>query len=101
MTKSRAGWATSLSQVERVLAATGLRASGRKRPSPLHLTAQEMQVALMVAEGATNKESAARMFLSPRTIESHLRRVFSKLGLRSRTELVRWVNSESRLPHHE
>lgn len=90
-------WASS---TRSELAATGLHAARRKRPSPQRLTAQEMQVALMVAEGATNKEAATRMFLSPRTIESHLRRVYSKLGLRSRTELVRWVAAEGQLSNH-
>ncbi len=71
-----------------------LRASGqtaRKRdPSTLdELTAQEVQIAHFVAQGLTNREVAAQLFLSPRTIDFHLRNVFRKLGIASRTELAR------------
>jgi DNA-binding CsgD family transcriptional regulator len=74
-------------------ARTELRASGetaRKRdPSTLaQLTPQELQVAQFVAEGLSNKEVASQLFLSPRTIDSHLRNVFAKLGITSRTQLA-------------
>jgi DNA-binding CsgD family transcriptional regulator len=71
-----------------------LRASGqtaRKREPSTRgdLTAQELQIARFVAQGLSNREVAAQLFLSPRTIDFHLRNVFRKLGLSSRTQLVR------------
>jgi len=53
-------------------------------------------VALKVAEGATNKEVAAALFLSPKTVEAHLSRVYGKLGVRSRTELAHHFATEGR-----
>ena len=64
------------------------------RESHDELTPQELQVALQVAEGKTNKEVAAAMFLSPKTIEFHLARIFRKLGVSSRTELARRIAAE-------
>ena len=55
------------------------------------LTPQELRVALAVATGATNREVAAKLFLSVKTIENHLSRVFDKLEIRSRSELTRIV----------
>ncbi|KUL33179.1 transcriptional regulator [Streptomyces regalis] len=69
--------------------------AGAARPGPNapagRLTAQQLLVARMAAEGATNREIAARLALSPRTIDHHLRGVFTRLGIRSRIELVRIV----------
>ena len=70
-----------------------LRASGqtarRRDPSTLdELTAQELQIAHRVAEGLSNRDIAAQFFLSPRTIDFHLRNIFRKLGVSSRMELV-------------
>lgn len=70
------------------VAATVLPAPGALAPTT-RLTAQQLMVARMAAEGATNREIAVRLALSPRTIDHHLRGVFSRLGIRSRIELVR------------
>ncbi|MBW8482126.1 helix-turn-helix transcriptional regulator [Actinomadura parmotrematis] len=53
------------------------------------LTAQQQQIARLVASGATNREIAARLVISPRTVDHHLRNIFSRLGLRSRVDLAR------------
>ena len=70
-----------------------LRASGetaRRRTTPVDaLTAQELAVAKLVVGGATNRDAAATLFVSPKTIEFHLGNVYRKLEVRSRTELVR------------
>jgi DNA-binding CsgD family transcriptional regulator len=52
------------------------------------LTAQERHIAQLAREGLSNPEIGARLFLSPRTVEWHLRKVFAKLGIRSRRELA-------------
>ncbi|WP_416961709.1 LuxR C-terminal-related transcriptional regulator [Streptomyces sp. Agncl-13] len=70
------------------VAATGLPTPGALDPTT-RLTAQQLMVARMAADGATNREIAVRLALSPRTIDHHLRGVFSRLGIRSRIELVR------------
>jgi DNA-binding CsgD family transcriptional regulator len=76
-------------RAEAELRATGETAR-RRDPSTLdQLTPQELQIAGLVAAGMTNREVAAQLYLSPRTIDYHLRKVFSKLGIASRTELVR------------
>ena len=58
---------------------------------PDQLSPQEVRVAIAVAAGATNKQVATKMFLSPKTIEFHLGRVYRKLGIHSRTELAALV----------
>jgi DNA-binding CsgD family transcriptional regulator len=70
------------------LAATGETARRRDLTTLSDLTAQELQVALSLAAGRTTRETAAALFLSPKTIEYHLRNVYRKLAIGSRSELT-------------
>ncbi|MFI0352989.1 AAA family ATPase [Actinomadura sp. 9N407] len=61
----------------------------RTEAGPLdELTAQQLQIARLVAGGATNREIAAQLVISPRTVDGHLRNIFARLGIRSRIELA-------------
>ncbi|MFE0257724.1 LuxR C-terminal-related transcriptional regulator [Streptomyces sp. NPDC059010] len=53
------------------------------------LTSRQHQIVRLIAQGATNKEVAARLYLSPRTVDYHLRRIFERLGITSRADLIR------------
>ena len=71
------------------LEATGQRARTRTVEAIDELTPQESQVSRLVAEGNTNREIAAQLFISPSTVEYHLRKAFRKLDVKSRTQLAR------------
>ena len=71
------------------LRATGETARKRDASTLAQLTPQELQIARLVAEGGRNREIAARLFLSPKTVEYHLRKVFQKLDIGSRNDLIR------------
>ena len=73
------------------LRATGEHARTRSVETSNQLTPQEGQIAQMVADGATNNEIATQLFITPRTVEYHLHKVFRKVGVRSRTQLARHV----------
>ena len=73
------------------LRATGERVRRRTPDTRDQLTPQELRVALLVVDGATNREAAAALFVTPKTIETHLNNAYRKLGIRSRVELARHV----------
>jgi DNA-binding CsgD family transcriptional regulator len=81
-----APWADA---AERELGASGEKLRRRTPEAEDELTAQEHQIAALVAAGASNKDVAAQLFLSTKTVEAHLTRIYRKLGVSSRTQLAR------------
>jgi DNA-binding NarL/FixJ family response regulator len=69
------------------LRATGERVTKRAAEPPAQPTAREAQIARLAGDGPSNPEIAARLFMSPRTVEYHLHKVFTKLAIRSRNQL--------------
>jgi DNA-binding CsgD family transcriptional regulator len=79
-------------RASRELRASGQTARARRSGASLtDLTAQEQQIVQLVVDGSSNKDVAAHLFLSPRTVEYHLRSVYAKLGIASRVDLIRLV----------
>lgn len=82
------GWEAFAERARRELQATGEKVRKRVAETRDDLTSQERQIAQLARDGLSNPEIGARLFLSPRTVEWHLRKVFTKLGIRSRRELA-------------
>jgi DNA-binding CsgD family transcriptional regulator len=74
-------------RARRELRATGATARRRTVTARVELTAQEAQIARLAADGLSNPEIGTRLFLSPRTVQYHLGKVFTKLDITSRAQL--------------
>ncbi|WP_228983925.1 LuxR family transcriptional regulator [Streptomyces sp. DH12] len=91
------GWAE---QAAGELRAAGSATRDAEAGALSRLTAQQARIARLVAEGATNREVAVRLSLSPRTVDHHLRNVFALLNVRSRVDLARLVDRAEPAPAH-
>jgi DNA-binding CsgD family transcriptional regulator len=93
------GMAAFAERASRELLASGEQARPRGPGAAEMLTPQETQIARMVAAHLTNREIAARSFISASTVEYHLRKIFRKLGVTSRTQLTQTLGDPERAPH--
>ncbi len=80
------------------LLATGEKVRKRTVETRDELTAQERQIARLARDGLSNPEIGVRLFISPRTVEWHLRKVFTKLGICSRRELAEALGRSEPVP---
>ncbi len=90
----RLGCAVWVDRAAAELAATGERVRAAAASATSLLTPQELQVSLLLVDGRTTREAAAALFLSPKTVEYHLRKVYVKLGIGSRAELAELLSGE-------
>ncbi len=91
------GAAPAAGQAGNELRATGENPQTRGASLLAELTPQELQIATMLANGRTTRQTAAALFLSPKTVEYHLRHVYTKLDVHSREALAGSLNSSTAL----
>lgn len=87
----RIGAAGFAERARRELSATGEKVQRKAEATAVQLTAQESQIARLAAQGLTNPEIATQIYVSPRTVEWHLRKIFNKLGIASRRDLPKAI----------
>ena len=80
------------SQAESLVAATS------SKPEPELLSRREVEIATQVAKGLTNKQIATTLFLSERTVETHVQNILGKLGFRTRSQVAAWA---AQRPHED
>jgi len=90
---SHAGAEAFAERARRELQATGETARARSTETRDALTPQEAQIAQLARDGLSNPEIGAQLFISPRTVQYHLRKVFQKLNITSRNQLGRLPSS--------
>jgi DNA-binding NarL/FixJ family response regulator len=96
------GAARYVERARRLLQQLGQRPPAPRGPRPAGpLSARELEVARLVADGLTAPQIAARLSLSPRTVTTHLDRIYTRLGIGSRAALVRYVTEAGLLPGDE
>ncbi len=67
------------------------RRAASKSTDPLTLTRREQGIAMLVAEGLTNRQIAGKLFISKRTAETHVQHIFNKLGFSTRSQIAAWA----------
>jgi DNA-binding NarL/FixJ family response regulator len=72
--------------------------SERHHPAAFPLTRKEVEVAILIAQGKSNKEIAAQLFNSERTIDNHVQHIYNKLNIDSRAQLALWMHERHLLP---
>jgi DNA-binding NarL/FixJ family response regulator len=87
----RLGARPAADRARRLLRGLGVRPAAARTRHSGELTAREAEIAALVADGLSNNEIAERLFISQRTVTTHLQRIYQRLGVGSRTGLTRYV----------